>query len=566
MSSVILELRQADATNVVANGDYECLLAKPIVINENDVVQMKLAFVDSVKTTENNIIIENDLNLQLINGIYITDWLVTDDKQGYTANDGSPVDGYRGQDFVPHKLVSDTVDPSLELVTGYLYFYLIEESIQPAFTITYQYYDINMMPQTLQTTFPAHELEDQGNYTDYFNIVCKIGSFQILSPTMDEFAKMDISPLEVFISPNPVMFSTYEPYLFTNNIIIPAGSYSPTNLSLLVSEKLSLNNVSNQKNFTGLVDSPYLKVSSNFDAGAPSPDGLPPTTLTESAIFVASDLTSVFSFVAGKKYYIGSSEMALEYNVDSNNFSFTFLHQPMLDDTGTDISVRYLPYPDSQIDAPQTNMAIAKNGGVFFTSLSATTVKDNTPFDFFGSILGFDVPAMTVNYGPWQDDVLGLTGKVRALNIIDGVTTTNGYYGLNSAVSKNATWYNMQTDITSTIDNTIPIIATTALPELLNTYSHFILDMNMKFNNEFIGKDVNYNVQSIISRYYNFGSYAFGDVDGSVQYVHKGAPIYLKSIRSRILNSSKEIDKSLGDDNTIYMQIIRSGMPIVAKK
>lgn len=561
MSSTIIELRQADASSVVSNGNYECTLAKAITIEDGDVVQMKSAFIDAVKSNENLILIEDDLSLQVVNGIYITDWLATNDKTNYTLPDGSLATNQKqlGQDFIPYKQISISDDPSLIVATGYEYFYEIVDDSKP-FTITYQYFDYASNPRTFQTTFPAEG--GQNTYIDYFNIVMKMGSFQILSPSFDYFAKVGVSPIKLITTPGPVELDMYEPFLFSTNFVVPAGSYSPTDLSLYVSEQLSKNNVGPNKYFKGLINSPFLKVSSNFDAGQNSPDGQKnpdgsPVVLANNAVFIASDLSAAFNFASGKSYYIGSSEIALEFNQDLNKFTFTFLHQPMLDDTGTNISVRYMPYPA----IAGQNMAIAKNGGVFFTSLTAKKVKDNSVFDFWEGVLGFDVGNLVASYGQVQNDILGLTGSVMAVNIVDGETTTNGYYGLNSAVQKTSSWYQMpSTDLVSTINNTVSIDASQGISELLNTYSHFILDLNMKFNNEFIGKDVNYNVQSIVSRYYNFGSYAFGDVSGSIQYIHKGAPIVLKAVRCRVLNSDKEVDTELGSDNTIFMQVIKGAM------
>lgn len=567
-SNTIIELRQADAINVVSNGNYECALAKAITIEDGDVVQMKAAFIDAVKSNENLIIIDEDLSLQIVNGIYITDWLATDDKTNYTLPDGSitTTNKQMGQDFIPNKQISITDDPSLIVASGYEYFYDVVDS-DKSFTITYQYFDYTNSPRTFQTTFPA--VGGQGTYIDYFNIVLKIGSFQILSPTADYFEKLNISPIKLITIPGPVELELYEPFLFTTNFFLPAGSYSPTDLSLYVSEQLSKNNVGPNKYFSGLINSPFMKISSNFDAGEPSPDGQldengDPVILANNTYFIASDLSSCFQFVSGKNYYIGSSEISLEFNQDLNKFTFTFLHQPMLDDTGTDISVRYMPYPT----IAGKNMAIAKNGGIFFSSLTAKKVSDNTIFNFWEGILGFDVGNLTVKYGPVQNGILGLEGSVKSVNIIDGITTTNGYFGLNSAVEKTSSWYSMPTisSLVSTIDNTVSIDAAQGISEVLNTYSHFILDMNMKFNNEFIGKDVNYNVQSIVSRYYNFGSYAFGDTSGSIQYIHHGMPIILKSIRCRVLNSDKQIDTELGNDNTIFMQIIKGDSMQPTKK
>ncbi len=63
----------------------------------------------------------------------------------------------------------------------------------------------------------------------------------------------------------------------------------------------------------------------------------------------------------------------------------------------------------------------------------------------------------------------------------------------------------------------------------------------------------------IITKYYSYGSYAYGESDAAIQYIHKGAPIQLKSVRVRLLKSDMKLDENLGDDNTIIMQVIKGG-------
>jgi len=73
------------------------------------------------------------------------------------------------------------------------------------------------------------------------------------------------------------------------------------------------------------------------------------------------------------------------------------------------------------------------------------------------------------------------------------------------------------------------------------------------------GTDLNKQVQGIISKYYSFnGNYTYGDSSGSIEYTHKGMPIYLHGIKLKILKSDKQVDNNLGDDNTIFFQLIKA--------
>jgi hypothetical protein len=78
-------------------------------------------------------------------------------------------------------------------------------------------------------------------------------------------------------------------------------------------------------------------------------------------------------------------------------------------------------------------------------------------------------------------------------------------------------------------------------------------------NNDYIGIDYYKNINGIISKYYSFGSYCASlESEGALQYIHRGNTIQLKSIKIRLLTSSKTLDVNLGQDNTVIFQIIKS--------
>jgi len=66
------------------------------------------------------------------------------------------------------------------------------------------------------------------------------------------------------------------------------------------------------------------------------------------------------------------------------------------------------------------------------------------------------------------------------------------------------------------------------------------------------------NIQGLISKYYQTSNYIIGDSSDGFEYLHRGAPILLKSIKIRILKSDKKRDPNLGTDNTIVFQLIKS--------
>jgi hypothetical protein len=357
----------------------------------------------------------------------------------------------------------------------------------------------------------------------------------------------------------------YQPWEFTTEITLPKGSYTATELANTISKTLSMNKLPTVDRMTS---GNFLFESNQFDETAPNPDGSPGTIPIQTPMINVSYNTDgsvfdgyKFNFVAGKKMFLGSNQMALEFDSASNKFNWTYLHFPMFDaTTGTNMCVRYL---NTALDG--SPLAITEGGGVYFTSLSATDSQGKF-VDFFGSILGFNVNAMCVNYNAPITDIFGdTTGKYFLLDtLVPGVNITTGYMGLDSAVVKGVnTWYvgqtipNTQAGICSTIEDTETIKAVQNYNQLSDRFSHYLLQLDINFYNSFVGVDNYRTLNAIINKYYNYGSYSYGDESGAMTYVHKGAPIFIKSIKTRVLQPNKQLDPSLGEDNTVYLSIIK---------
>jgi hypothetical protein len=322
-----------------------------------------------------------------------------------------------------------------------------------------------------------------------------------------------------------------------------------------------------------MVNSNFLFESSAFDAGNPNPDGSP-GTITIQSPFITSNIVNgsvvsatTFKFVLGKKMFVGASQMALEFNADNNKFNFTYMHTPMYDATNGDtISVRYI---NKYLNEANELLAVTTNGGAFFTSMSATDSSGNQ-VDFWGGKLGFNVGAMCANISPPAELFGDPTSKYYLVeNLIPGVNITAGYTGLDTAVIKGKdTWFigqvpksdtpaDLQDGISSTLNDTVGILAPTNYTLLVDSFSHYLLQLDINFYNTFVGVDNWRNLNAIVNKYYNYGNYTFGDPDSALTYTHKGAPLTIKSVKTRILTPDKKLDQGLGADNTVYLTVIK---------
>jgi hypothetical protein len=411
------------------------------------------------------------------------------------------------------------------------------------------------------------------NLTDTFpTVVGYLSSFTVLNNGIPNNWGVQFS-----LTPNstPLTNTIYRPYSIPNSFTISKGIYGPEELAALVTEKMSINYGGSKKS---LVQSPYLWGSESFSVGYDQPDSSrnpdgTPQQITEPVLFIEPAMNQALIFKAGVRQWSGSSQIALEFDSSTaQRFNFVFTHFPNYDSTGKNICVKYCR-PNN--DLTQVIKGISHYGGIFFNSLTAT---DSTGafYDFWEAKLGFLVGAMVTNiemFGQPLNTRFGKQGTFYTYTLVPGLTHTIGYFGLDSAVVKevgtDGNWWiepsfdTGTTALYSTINSTIPISATLTLPELLNKFSHYILQCDLYFT-QMIGTQSYRNFQGTVSKFYSFGSYTYGDQTGAFEYIHSGQPIYINSVRLRVLKSDKTLDEDLGPDNTAYFQIIK-GTPSLVK-
>jgi hypothetical protein len=562
-SNIILELREKDGVEI-GNGNFETFLSNPITIEAGDTVLMKQCFIDTIATST-QLVIPDDITLIIHSGIYVNDWAADGKKVSVINNsntgalDGS---GYGGN-HIAYKFLNEGNIIGYTTYTGaeYSIIFAHPSKVYPV----YQYINVNNQIQTFTGYIPDTR-PSSGGYVDVFSLIAKTGSIKLIAPDAKTFQQAGWQFNNFNESTIPPSKSLYKPYIFQSKIPIKSGSYNPADLAIQISETLSQNNAGLKTFSTIVTNNSFLKSSDLFDVNKPQPDGSlnpdgTPALISQPVAFIADDGSMKFNFETGSAYWIGASEIALEYDASTDKFNFTFLHTPQYTETGG-IIVRYGMVNNS---VSGTNFASSKNGGIFFESLSAVD-SNNNYFPFWDKLLGFDLTTLCVNYTIYEN-ICGIIGSVYIPNFIDGISTTTGYYGLASAVTFNPSWNKVPViaagGITSTIDNTINIISSKTTAELINTYSHFLIEADLKFSNNIFGLNTLRNIQGIVSKYYSAGSYTFGDTSGSIQYVHTGAPLILKSIKVRILTSNKIIDPTIGDDNTVYFQIIKANNNIL---
>lgn len=603
MSNIILECRQADTNSVDANGFYESYLANEIVIEEGDVLALKSAFIDTKK--ESNINISEDLNLKMQFLVYYRDWEEDwDGKNLYFNQAGQNIwqisavtnphyynlgSVYNNKRYIPYyaKYTSGNDYTDVLNVQFKAYGQAFGED-SPSTNIVYSYNDpLSGELITIHHTLPESPADTV--FTDYINVVAQKGTFQFISPSLHSL-QTDYYWNLIGINQSDIDDDNYifSPYIFTKNILLPKGSYSPTNLSLYISKKMSENNIDGSDYIISQSDS-FAKYINLFRPGVdyPVPDisGVIPA---EGTYFFSDDMTQMMQFQnSSKSYLMGASQTSLDFDATSNTFSFNYLHTPIYDGNGN-ISCRIQNIGKLSISGstPTVTPYYIKTqdaGGIAFTGLSATTVSNGQFFNFWEGMLGFNLSQICVSARPpvtttGATTYFGLLGSFYSYNLTPD-NTTSGYSGIDASIIKTNnqhgdTWSKInyisnptenddayvvqQAAIFSTIQDTTPLIAETPYLELLDNFSHYIIDANLNFMGNFIGKDKFNNIQGTVSKYYQYDNYCVGGAEGQIQYIHRGMPLMLKSIKLRILKSNKKRDPNLGPDNTILFQLIKS--------
>jgi hypothetical protein len=565
-SNTIIELRQQDGISIDANGSYECQLSKDVIIENGDMLTVNKIFIDSVK--EGDINIPNDLTLTINSGVYFLNW---DQLTGneFKIIDGTSLPTYPTPSFkrfIPYVLINSGDLSGCSNYTSFQ-FLIPDDRWEGVINITYGYIDWYGNEQHITTTVPPSYPRVYKNaiFTDSFNIVAQNGSVKYLYsnytgtnswiPKGAQGTAIDVSVLQ--------------PFTFKTDITLPAGVYSPLQLTTYITQQLTQTNLNANAFNPNMTKSNFLFTIDDFNDGKPSPDGRvdgngDPIILSAQTIFISDDKTISTTFPnAVNPAYIGASQIALE--VDENNrVNWNYLHMPMYDSTtGTNISVRYLL---KGLTAGDSVYGCAQNSGIYFQSLIAKDTVTNKAVDFWSGQLGLDLSTLCV--GTTQvTNKYGFPNIINLSNpLIEGVNITNGFYGLDSAIIKGGTWAtrnpvpNTIDGLCSTINSTVQINATATITELLNKFSHYILQTDLGFqNNNYIGQKWYRNINGIITKYYSYGSYTFSETDAGIQYIHTGAPIFLKSIKVRLLKSDKTIDGNLGPDNTVILQLIKGG-------
>jgi len=548
--TILLDLAQEQASKVYSNGDYVTSLSEQTKIEDGDVLNIKNVFIDTSSLVNNKVIIEEDIDVIFNIGKYNQN-ITTADKTYQNNTAEFKPDGFMyttctytssgGTSGTPSTLFEywDSVTVNAELPPP---------PNQPEFgpiDLLYVYQDMITGEARHKTVHIPNEFGEQSETYSVGKIGIAIGTLQLLN-SPSEIKKNGIEIVVPNHSPVDGGQTVINPVSTTATVRVEKGNYDPSALALKITNVLAANN--NRKDFDGIINSPMLGTT---DA------------LGTDYLLVRGDGAEAYQYTAGLNYYTGASQVELLYDeTGSQSFYWNYLHFPFYDSsTYNNISTGYF----ANGSTPPQNFIASQHSGCFFEALLAKSVATGLPYYFWSAKLCFDVSQKTnKSICPeikHQENVTigSFTGSVATVNLEIATNITSGFTGLDSAVKKgDANIYKEPTvPLESTSALTNAIYAGTDLPTLQLAASHFLLEINSNFVNNFINSTTTKaTISCIVSKYYGYEGFTSAGSEGSISYQHRGLPVYIQSLRTRFLNPDLTLG-TVGNKNHVYVEIFK---------
>lgn len=530
MSSKIIELRQKDADKVNNNGDYECILNHyDISVKPNESIVLKNAVIDTEASNSQKITIKDPLELTIKCYKY---WNYFTDSN-FTKEDGSTAPPINAE---PHFICTEKAGSSdfnfaTSLRTS------AKDTSKLGFgagIVEVEYTDIFGKKKTIQVKCqfgsppPNFLLNDLPH--DFLFDKTKSLKYTIIKDDLGFMSNTNFEILSV-----PQSEDVLHPEETSITFELEAGNYSEEDLISSLNREVQKNITSNG---TSLLNTPFFKYTTPADD-----------------YFV--NYTGDYALKSSESIGVGASIFEFDFDQSTNQFSIKYIHEPYYYQGNQ--AVGYLPVGSNFVQ-------INKAGGIVITELSSKNKNTGQITEFWTNSMGF------------KDDLLtGFTFITKSYNgnaflvpkwstLLDGINTTGGYLSIAMSVniSDSNNWYKKPTipptGFFTSSQDTIDILGSekTAINDSNNNGVYLVSIEADNYTNEFYSKDNKYtNIKSIVSRYFSLNSYTTSNSSDSVIFQNKtGKEMILNKFKIKILNPNKELVDNLGENNSIYLEII----------
>jgi hypothetical protein len=570
MSNIIVECRNKDAQNPLANGDWTTYLKHNITLEEGDQVVVKDSFIDTQQATSSNVLIEKDLDLKLDFGFYQMN--VEGSQQMYRNFNNTAA--APGADFFTYLLCIEEgpLTANDHIITTYNVKTTNKSINSAGGTCTLSYFDYN--GNSINVTAVIPEVIGGTGYSvpEWKGIIYSDAYPLAFSPPLSTFnlETESINELE-----NTTGKNVFIPYTRRKSIRVPAGNYDPDELCTLINTIMTINDVPPGGQFYPTAEDTILQTGQQiqsrfYDTGTGQKTNTFALCKSQTGDVDPIRIKTMESFPTipgGTDFDVlfGSSQFELAYDQPSGRFLFKYTHMPLYYQNTINTAQFVRPVGGG---GGGVVVQITRTGGIFFSGLFANEIDSGKHSNFFSDNLGFDLTNLIV-----RNNFKDFTTTVAPANIIiptdmpleKGLKTTGQLAVLDGQVNKTdplkATRPAIGVPHYSGADSTLTesIFSDKGKSiDALNQFGYYLIEINSQFKNNFLTQDNNYtHIQQIVNRYYELNSYTSGE-SGQVVYQHTGEPTLLQSFRCRILTSDKDLATNVGTDNTIHLQIIKA--------
>ena len=476
--------------------DFKINLKKPIAINDGDSVEFFEAFLNVHSLTGSNIVLPEDLTIRMEFGYYTINGLQYAD---YTA------------------------------VRDCKYYYSADFS-QP-------------------TDNPA----GPGNPTTYDLVT----NSQV--PVITDFGTY--------------VFHTYDatshkftPVIGNFQMVIPAGSYTPSQLATMITQRCSSVNGESLQIVGSDVDPLMTRSGRDFLLNGG-------TEVYSTTGYWLDGYTSTTDMNTVRKFrltadtqpqppnanlpvpYIGTGQIALDFDPESLTFSWSYMHQPIEDPaTGTPSVIvtrttytGVTPEPANFMSVLQTQ---TKQGGIFFTALEPKSFWESLGFSASGSIVDIsDGISISEVIAKTSDNQLGLS-TILSLSPNDSMIVNQ-----NTADSvASSTPLFLYKYLTST--NILPLRSTSTYQASNSGFYLISADLGCPCS-EYTNGEENYGtISAIASKQWLSNNIISIFPDSAIPYIHSGSSIYISSVHVRILNPDLTVPTDIKAGSTIFIRVV----------
>ena len=296
--------------------------------------------------------------------------------------------------------------------------------------------------------------------------------------------------------------------------------------------------------------------------------------------------------------WCGASTLSVIWDDSSNQFKIAQAHSSIYSTIGPnnepgEISVtQFAIVPPPKLvatdpDPPYTSnvntrITADKAGGIFITNMEpASLFIDKMKFNPSMFVSTAPINPQFRNFkvaieaqNPFSADFLAndslLLVQTHQLNLIQGQHITGLYVGNDALVTKNlnprpATMpvllpqppYSIAPPFNVHIGNTTPSsLNGNSIIVKSDDDPYYQIEISGINNSEVFGQPNKNNlIQSIVGKYYTNGNFSQSSLEDGFAYYHKGAPLVIKSLRVRILNSVGNPQPSLGPNSAVILQV-----------